>query len=203
MRHFRRRNTDAEGGGWSSSPYDNTSNNNTAAGAAGARGTCPGEASDVQRELQGAHPGRVRPTRRRRPRRAAAARGLYSSHISGWRALRNQGALASLAAAPGRPPVDPLERENARLQRENERLQKELATAQRVVEVQGKLSALVEQLATGSAAQTVRDDRIEAGWTHTRRTNPSVSTNTWRLRPETFLPPSKPRGPPTLVVFTD
>ena len=38
------------------------------------------------------------------------------------------------------------------MQRENARLQKELATAQRVIEVQGKLSALLEQLATGSAA---------------------------------------------------
>jgi transposase-like protein len=76
--------------------------------------------------------------------------GLYSSHISTWRALRDQGALAALAAAPGRPPADPLERENARLQ-------KELATAQRVIEVQGKLSALLEQLATGSAAQGARE----------------------------------------------
>ena len=83
--------------------------------------------------------------------------GLYSSHISTWRALRDQGALAALAAAPGRPPADPLERENARLQRENARLQKELATAQRVIEVQGKLSALLEQLATGSAAQGARE----------------------------------------------
>ena len=67
--------------------------------------------------------------------------GLYSSHISTWRALRNQGALAALAAAPGRPPTDPLERENVRLQRENARLQKELAPARHVIEVQGKLSA--------------------------------------------------------------
>lgn len=80
--------------------------------------------------------------------------GLYSSHISTWRALRDKGALAALAGAPGRPPVDPLERENARLQRENERLHDELVTARRVIEVQGKLSALLEQLATSSAAPT-------------------------------------------------
>src|SRR5688500_10367997 len=80
--------------------------------------------------------------------------GLYSSHISTWRALRDQGALTALAAAPGRPPADPLERENVRLQRENARLQKELATARHVIEVQGKLSALLEQLATSSAAQS-------------------------------------------------
>ena len=80
--------------------------------------------------------------------------GLYSSHISNWRAVRDQGALAALAAGPGRPPADPVERENLRLQRENARLQEELATARRVIEVQGKLSALLEQLATGSAAPT-------------------------------------------------
>ncbi len=80
--------------------------------------------------------------------------GLYSSHISTWRALRDKGALAALTTAPGRPPADPVERENARLQRENERLHKELATARRVIEVQGKLSALLEQLATSSAAPT-------------------------------------------------
>ena len=86
--------------------------------------------------------------------------GLYSSHISSWRALRDQGALAALASGPGRPPADPLERENVRLQRENARLQRELTTARHVIEVQGKLSALLEQLATGSAAQGVVDGEM-------------------------------------------
>ncbi len=87
--------------------------------------------------------------------------GLYSSHISTWRALRDRGALAALATAPGRPPADPLERENVRLQRENERLQKELTTAHRVIEVQGKLSALLEQLATSSASPTGERNECE------------------------------------------
>ena len=39
----------------------------------------------------------------------------------------------------------------ARLRRENARLQADLAKAHKVIEVQGKLSALLEQLATGSA----------------------------------------------------
>ncbi len=77
--------------------------------------------------------------------------GLYTSHISTWRKLREQGGLAALAGAPGRPPTDPREREVARLQRENARLQTELSTAQQVIAVQGKLSALLEQLATSSA----------------------------------------------------
>lgn len=77
--------------------------------------------------------------------------GLYTSLISEWRKQRDRGALAELAKVSGRPPVDPVERENARLRRENERLAAELDKARKVIEVQGKLSALLEQLATDSA----------------------------------------------------
>ena len=77
--------------------------------------------------------------------------GLYSSLISEWRKQRDQGALQALAGAPGRPPSDAREQELARLRRENARLQAELAKTRKVIEVQGKLSALLEQLATGSA----------------------------------------------------
>jgi transposase len=76
--------------------------------------------------------------------------GLYSSRLSDWRQQRGQGARAALAAAPGRPPAPPLEQEVARLRREQARLRKELATARQVIEVQGKLSALLETLAAGS-----------------------------------------------------
>jgi transposase len=77
--------------------------------------------------------------------------GLYTSSISEWRKQRDEGALQALGASPGRPPTDPREHEVARLRHENARLQSDLAKARRVIEVQGKLSALLEQLATGSA----------------------------------------------------
>ena len=77
--------------------------------------------------------------------------GLYSSLISEWRKQRDQGALQALGASPGRPPSDTRDQEVARLRRENARLQSDLAKARKVIEVQGKLSALLEQLATGSA----------------------------------------------------
>ena len=80
--------------------------------------------------------------------------GLYTSSISEWRKQRDEGALQALSAASGRPPTDPREHELARLRRENTRLQSDLATARRVIEVQGKLSALLEQFATGSAEST-------------------------------------------------
>lgn len=77
--------------------------------------------------------------------------GLYSSLIHEWRKQRDKGALEALGRPKGRPPADPVERENARLRDKVARLETELDTSRRVIEVQGKLSALLEQLATGSA----------------------------------------------------
>src|SRR5918911_5477898 len=74
--------------------------------------------------------------------------GLYTSHIAKWRKQRDQGGLAALGSTPGRPRLDARERELRRLQQENTRLQAELSKAQQVIAVQGKLSALLEQLAT-------------------------------------------------------
>ncbi len=72
--------------------------------------------------------------------------GLYSSHLVEWRKARDAGALAGLAASRGRPPADPIQRDNARLRERNARLEADLDTARRVIEVQGKVSALLEVL---------------------------------------------------------
>jgi transposase-like protein len=77
--------------------------------------------------------------------------GLYTSLISAWREQRDQGALEALGKPAGRPPADARDRELARLRRENERLTAQLDNARTVIEVQGKLSALLDQLATGSS----------------------------------------------------
>jgi transposase len=79
--------------------------------------------------------------------------GLYTSLISEWRKQRDRGALAALAKPAGRQPADPRDRELARLRKENERLAGELSKARKVIEVQGKLSALLEQLATDSVTE--------------------------------------------------
>ena len=78
--------------------------------------------------------------------------GLYTSLISEWRKQRDKGALAALGegARRGRPPVDPVARENARLRRDNARLRDQLARQAKVIEVQGELSALLGRLATSS-----------------------------------------------------
>ena len=85
--------------------------------------------------------------------------GLYSSLLSEWRKQRDKGALDALAAKPGRQPLDPVERENVRLRQRVGRLEDELGTARRVIEVQGKLSALLEELATDSADPAARGDK--------------------------------------------
>ncbi len=82
--------------------------------------------------------------------------GLYSSLLSEWRKQRDKGALEALGKARGRPPADPVERDNARLRTQVAKLQVELKTSRRVIEVQGKLSALLEQLATGGATDEDR-----------------------------------------------
>jgi transposase len=81
--------------------------------------------------------------------------GLYTSLISEWRKQRERGALKALgeAARRGRPPVDPLKRDNARLRAENARLRDQLARQARVLEAQGELSALLSRLAASSAEQ--------------------------------------------------
>ncbi len=77
--------------------------------------------------------------------------GLYTSLISAWRDQRDKGALEALGRASGAQPVSAEQRETARLRRENERLSAELETARAVIQVQGKLSALLDTLATNSS----------------------------------------------------
>jgi transposase len=79
--------------------------------------------------------------------------GLYSSLITTWRRQRDEGADAALAKSAGRQKVDPRDREIVRLTKEVERLGNELDKSRQVVEIQKKLSALLEQLATDSTAE--------------------------------------------------
>src|ERR1017187_9014023 len=74
--------------------------------------------------------------------------GLYSSLIVTWRRQRDEGGTTSLARAPGRQSADPRDREIARLRRDNDCLARELDKSRRVIEIQGKLSAPLDQLAS-------------------------------------------------------
>ena len=77
--------------------------------------------------------------------------GLYSSTVSGWRLQASRGAISELSKVAGRKNADPRDREITRLKKRSEHLEVELDKAKRVIEIQGKLSALLEQLATDSA----------------------------------------------------
>jgi transposase len=79
--------------------------------------------------------------------------GLYSSLITTWTRQRDQGAEAALAKPAGRGKADPRDREIVRLEKEVDRLVGELDKSRQVVEIQKKLSALLEQLATDSTAE--------------------------------------------------
>jgi len=82
------------------------------------------------------------------------AEGLYSSLITEWRRQRDEGSLEALGRNAGRQPGDPKDAEIAKLKRHAQRLEGELEKARKIIEVQGKLSALLEELATNSAPET-------------------------------------------------
>jgi transposase-like protein len=72
--------------------------------------------------------------------------GLYSSIITDWRRQHREG---SLVVTPGRSEGGrggPSRSEVARLRAENERLKRKLAKAEAIIEVQGKVHALLEEL---------------------------------------------------------
>ena len=80
--------------------------------------------------------------------------GLYTSHLTQWRQARDAGALEALERPRGRKRTDPREAEVAALRRRAERAEAELSRARNVIEVQGNVSALLEELLEpGSATE--------------------------------------------------
>jgi transposase len=72
--------------------------------------------------------------------------GLYSSHLSNWRALRRQGALqANTNNKRGpQPSLEPAQRrELEQLRQRNAKLERDLEKAQAIIDVQKKLSSLL------------------------------------------------------------
>ena len=72
--------------------------------------------------------------------------GLYSSHLTTWRRQRDEGALAGLRPKRrGRKakPKNALADEVARLQRENQQLKEQLRQAELIVDVQKKVSEML------------------------------------------------------------
>jgi len=79
--------------------------------------------------------------------------GLYTSHLAYWRKQRKDGALRELGKPRGRKPVDRRDEEIVKLTRKLERSEAELAKMKRVVEIQGNVSALLEEMLGEGSAQ--------------------------------------------------
>jgi transposase len=81
--------------------------------------------------------------------------GLYTSHLTYWRKQRRDGALKELGQSRGRKPADRRDQEIAQLKHKLERFEAELVKARRVIEIQGNVSALLEEmLGTESAPRS-------------------------------------------------
>jgi transposase len=76
--------------------------------------------------------------------------GLYTSLIGAWKKQRDQAVREALARPAGRPPADTRDKEIARLRQRVDHLEGELGKARKVIDIQGKLSSLLGELATDS-----------------------------------------------------
>ena len=71
--------------------------------------------------------------------------GLYSSHLTTWRKLRDGGARRDLSSRKrGRTGRSESEKRVEELERENTRLRKKLEQAEKIISVQKKVSELLE-----------------------------------------------------------
>jgi transposase len=81
--------------------------------------------------------------------------GLCTSHLVYWRKQRREGAIKELGQPRGRKPADKRDAQIASLTRRAERAETELAKMKRVVDIQGNVSApLEERLGEGSASRS-------------------------------------------------
>jgi transposase-like protein len=78
--------------------------------------------------------------------------GLYTSHLTYWRKQRKEGALKELGRPRGRKPSDKREQEITQLKRKLDRSEAELQKARRVIEIQGNVSALLEEMLGADSA---------------------------------------------------
>jgi len=77
--------------------------------------------------------------------------GLYSSIITDWRRQHRQGLLKAAVGRSDAGRGGPTLSEVNKLRAENERLRKKLAQAEVVIEVQGKVHALLEDISKSAA----------------------------------------------------
>jgi transposase-like protein len=79
--------------------------------------------------------------------------GLYSSLITDWRRQHRQGLLKAAVGRSDGGRGGPSGSEVAKLRAENERLRKKLAQAEVIIDVQGKVHALLEEISKSAAPE--------------------------------------------------
>ncbi len=89
--------------------------------------------------------------------------GLYTSHLTYWRKQRRDGALRELGRLRGRQPADRRDQQIAELTRRTERLESEFQKARKVIEIQGNVSALLEQMLGTDALLLIGANRRVCG----------------------------------------
>jgi transposase len=77
--------------------------------------------------------------------------GIYSSHIALWRQKRDSGGKAALDRKRG-PKPNPDARELEKLRRQNQRLVARNQQLEKIVEIQGKMQALLHELGSKETA---------------------------------------------------
>jgi transposase-like protein len=80
--------------------------------------------------------------------------GLYSSLITDWRRQHRQGLLKAAVNRTDGGRGGPSLAEVAKLRAENERLRNKLAQAEVIIDVQGKVHALLEEISKSAAPDT-------------------------------------------------
>jgi transposase-like protein len=78
--------------------------------------------------------------------------GIYSSTLTNWRRERDAAVESAFSQKRGpEPKYNPLTAENEKLRRQNQQLQEELRKAEIIIEVQKKVSMLLDRLNTGKS----------------------------------------------------
>ena len=80
--------------------------------------------------------------------------GLYSSLITDWRRQHRQGLLKANLGRSDRGRGGPWLSEFAKLRADNERLRTKLAQAEAIIDVQGKVHALLEEISKSATTDT-------------------------------------------------
>lgn len=86
--------------------------------------------------------------------------GVYSSHIALWRQKRDSGGKAALDRKRG-PKPNPDAREVEKLRRQNERLVARNKQLEKIVEIQGKMQALLHELGSKETAPPSEPSRVK------------------------------------------